>query len=792
MEEDDPSPVMLTAPTTQVLEEAPNALKYSTLFVIGDDETRLRMIEYRSLELQERVQSLRELATIAQSRIRVKQMRIHQLKERAESILDKEVARHQRKDRWMQEELEYLKQQEEGINSFREFLEEETQRLDRSAPSQRSAPLNRASIGSQSSKKSLKDMAKQSVAHMKKEKEKEKAGRARKKREGLTSSGSSPRPPTSKRLSNTQSSLISNSSSNLKAAERASKPRATEERIQRECNRFIIGQKLELAQEKTKKLQEQTISRTKQHIELIEKSSVAASKASSQLAIELTQEQQEALEELRDLYKAESTLLLQEEKITQKVEEHQRFAKSFHGLTETSDSRGESPSLLNASCNVQTQLSQLIGSLVRSQPQQERLMNDQDDTNIWKESLVTSGNNKTVIFSTESENENSLHVRAGTLNQLIMRLTDEKRHDLNFLKTFITTFQSFTTTDRFFQKLEERYDVPRDQQSDIPDGEWKRNIVLPIQVRVYNVIRLWLDMRFPDLDYQLMKKVNNFIDTRLRKDGHSKFADALNEFIKRKISQQKKVALSRRRTTAGILPETLSPSYFNSISPQSIADHLTYIDATLYGSIQPIELIEHLKSNMRSPNLTRMIERFNAVSSWSSLMIINHPLLADRQAALMKFIDVASCLHKMNNFSGLLSLIGGITNTAVHRMKSTREGIPPSYTETFKKLQALMSSESANKSYREALHSVSPPLVPYIGVYLTDLTFINDGNPNNVEGLINFRKRELIYRVIEEFQQYQQVSYNLTLDNQLLSLVARTTGKTEDELFALSLELEPK
>ena len=72
-----------------------------------------------------------------------------------------------------------------------------------------------------------------------------------------------------------------------------------------------------------------------------------------------------------------------------------------------------------------------------------------------------------------------------------------------------------------------------------------------------------------------------------------------------------------------------------------------------------------------------------------------------------------------------------------------------------------------------------------MGVYLTDLTFINDGNPNRIDGLINFRKRELVYRVIDEFRQYQS-SYSFEIDNDLFNYLVHTRKYDEKELFDLS------
>lgn len=49
------------------------------------------------------------------------------------------------------------------------------------------------------------------------------------------------------------------------------------------------------------------------------------------------------------------------------------------------------------------------------------------------------------------------------------------------------------------------------------------------------------------------------------------------------------------------------------------------------------------------------------------------------------------------------------------------------------------------KSYRENLSATETPAVPYIGVFLKDLTFICDGNPDYLRGgLINLHKRRQV------------------------------------------------
>jgi predicted MPP superfamily phosphohydrolase len=80
----------------------------------------------------------------------------------------------------------------------------------------------------------------------------------------------------------------------------------------------------------------------------------------------------------------------------------------------------------------------------------------------------------------------------------------------------------------------------------------------------------------------------------------------------------------------------------------------------------------------------------------------------------------------------------------------------------------------------------------YRGTYLTDITFIEDGNPDYIKGLINFRKRELVYLVIREVQQYQLQRYNYEYVDNIAHFLAELPYHTDEELYELSLVHEPR
>jgi hypothetical protein len=63
----------------------------------------------------------------------------------------------------------------------------------------------------------------------------------------------------------------------------------------------------------------------------------------------------------------------------------------------------------------------------------------------------------------------------------------------------------------------------------------------------------------------------------------------------------------------------------------------------------------------------------------------------------------------------------------------------------FNTLQAITVPEKNFTVLRDRMSTSAPPKIPYIGTSLADLTFIEDGNPDFHDGLINFTKRHLLF-----------------------------------------------
>jgi hypothetical protein len=165
---------------------------------------------------------------------------------------------------------------------------------------------------------------------------------------------------------------------------------------------------------------------------------------------------------------------------------------------------------------------------------------------------------------------------------------------------------------------------------------------------------------------------------------------------------------------------------------------------------------------------------------------------------MTKLIIVAEQLRKLKNFNTMFAVLSGLQLSSVNRLKYTKEKIPKKQIQTFDALVELMAATKSFKVYREALAAEIPPCIPYLGLCLTDLTFIEEGNPDNIthpEGpknkLINFKKREKLFKVISDIQQYQNWKYP-EMQGEKNSILEELPRNEEEQLYGMSLLREPR
>jgi len=116
----------------------------------------------------------------------------------------------------------------------------------------------------------------------------------------------------------------------------------------------------------------------------------------------------------------------------------------------------------------------------------------------------------------------------------------------------------------------------------------------------------------------------------------------------------------------------------------------------------------------------------------------------------------------------------------------------------FSDIKDIMSNDRSYSRYRTELKIANPPCLPYLGVFLTDLTFIEDGIPDflltkdNRKDIINFEKLRKVAGVIEKILLFQPQCYPFEKVPIIYDYIGNLPQMDEAAAYELSLQIEPK
>ncbi|GAA5857810.1 hypothetical protein JCM8547_005989 [Rhodosporidiobolus lusitaniae] len=399
-------------------------------------------------------------------------------------------------------------------------------------------------------------------------------------------------------------------------------------------------------------------------------------------------------------------------------------------------------------------------------------------------------------------------IKGGTLRGLVIAATShEGRVESSYLSAFLMTYRTFCTSAELLDQLIDRYLVP--EPEDVTDEqykEWEAKKLRPIRARVTNFLKAWVRdyMDHEDLDPVLLQRIREFaLNTMLEKGQSLQICKSVDERLQgaapRTIGNLAPGALPQP-----ILPRNLKKFKLTDLEPLELARQLTIMDSRLFQRITPQECLSKAwprEFGTDAPNISAMIDMSNAVTRWVTESILAQEDLKKRANIVKHFVSVAERCLQLNNFSTLIHIIAGLNSTPIHRLRRTWETVQQKTMVTLGLLNNVMRPDKNYKEYRDILRSAAPPCVPFLGVYLTDWTFIGDGNPDMLREKphqINFNKRSKASELILQIKLHQGVSFNLQVVPALAKYLqealfpAQVHPDAESHLYSVSLALEPR
>ena len=443
---------------------------------------------------------------------------------------------------------------------------------------------------------------------------------------------------------------------------------------------------------------------------------------------------------------------------------------------------------------------------------------DKDDTdNLW---FLQPTHEYTLIYDSKGR------VKGGTKEALIEHLTNHKIIDPAFNVAMLISFRSIFTVKDFFYSLIYRYNMYPPEGLNFDDYSiWIERRLNPIKCRVINILKTFLQQYWSPcyLDPGL-SSIESFVEYAVNENipGAVELLQKVRELLVKKVgpseSGKETGAVSirergrqdpRRLMTRPLLTTTPSTIFhlkkkkLLNFDPANYARQLTIREHDLYLRITMFECLDRAWGDKYcdmggSPNITKFIQNANTLTNFVSYSIVKQHFVKVRALYIRFFITVAEHCKELNNFSSMTAIVSALYSSPIYRLKKTWEIVPEESKETLRKLNNLMDSKKNFIRYRGLLRSVKDvACVPFFGVYLSDLTFTNVGNPDYLHGntdIINFGKRSRIVDIIEEILSFKRVHYKLKRAEEILGIIDSSFLNVPhiEKQYKLSLEIEPR
>ncbi|OHT11495.1 hypothetical protein TRFO_19034 [Tritrichomonas foetus] len=189
--------------------------------------------------------------------------------------------------------------------------------------------------------------------------------------------------------------------------------------------------------------------------------------------------------------------------------------------------------------------------------------------------------------------------------------------------------------------------------------------------------------------------------------------------------------------------------------PQILAYHFMYIDLNIYSKIERYEFIKCAWSkpdrDVKAAHITELTKNFNKTAVIVMETILREKKLKQRKMVLESWIKIMEEAEKINNFNLIFEIDAAMTNPAIIRLKQTWDKVNPDLRNSYNQLSDITAPFRKFGKYKTKLDGIPcVKALPYLGPWLTEMTFIEDGNPKTKalesgEDAINFQKQKAYY-----------------------------------------------
>jgi len=245
-------------------------------------------------------------------------------------------------------------------------------------------------------------------------------------------------------------------------------------------------------------------------------------------------------------------------------------------------------------------------------------------------------------------------------------------------------------------------------------------------------------------------------------------------------------------------------SFFNisEFSPKDIATELTRVSHLLFSKITPNEFFKGLftkkDKEKTSPNICKVVERFNTISFWVIEEVLSFDYSGDRGKVIEQFIQISNELKNLNNFNDCMSIVSALGQMILTRLNKSWKKVSSKNMTILHKIKKLLNFQNNYKNIREEINKClteEKPFIPFLGYYTKRICFLEETGPYvNKSGLINVDKIAQVEQILSEFYDKNKFKYTFEISNNIknkLSILQCLDPLSEEELEEQGNKIEP-
>lgn len=396
--------------------------------------------------------------------------------------------------------------------------------------------------------------------------------------------------------------------------------------------------------------------------------------------------------------------------------------------------------------------------------------------------------------------EGSCEPVEASLNQLIFCLTmsDPSRDTSSFLAelrgALCLTISSYCSSKIFLQKLRDRFAMIKAGAT--PDQRVEPEV--PLFIRLFQE---WVKGVLNDLEAQVLEDAQQFVNKELM-PKYAKFCAKMFEQSTTRVTQtatENKPIPKVDLGTNAALQQGLWTGNFSllDLPLPELARQFTVWSSTRYYAIRRSELLdcawEKPRLRYRAPNVVALTQHYNRLSQWVALQVLSERNLERRLHRMTLLLQLAQMLFDLQNYYDGMAVLSGFDSNSMFRLKIHLERLDQTSKDALNNLRELCvptaNFKNLRASYESALRKEAPVL-PYIGVLLSDLFKYYDATQTFVNGLINVRKCKGVYKMITRIEEFSRGRFLFLPIDQVQAKIEQLEDLDEDKLIALSYEVE--